>query len=76
MTSFNLVFVTVLTTSFEFSSFLLANIVFKFSLCGLTARLNVSALVVLASVIACSYSSIITCNIASPILTLDHGIFL
>ena len=72
---FIFMFVTALTRSFEFSSFSLANIAFGFSLCVMKARLNISAVKLLASFITPSSSYLMTCNISSLIFTLDNGVF-
>ena len=49
--SFIVIFATASTISSGFSSFSLANLAFEFSICGLDARLNVSAVTLLESVI-------------------------
>ena len=67
---------TVLIILFESYSFSLPNIAFEFSFCGLNAILNVSAVTLLAPIIASPSTYLMTYNIASPTVTLDNGVFL
>ena len=73
---FLVIFLTASTGSSNFSSFSLVNIAFRFSLCELDARLNVSAVTLLETVIDTSSSFIMTLKTASQIFTLDNGVLL
>ena len=76
LTLFIVIYATAFTSLLELSIFSLANITFKISLFGLNARLKVSKVTLVVSVIASYSSYLMTCNIYSQIFTFYNGVLL